>query len=68
MDFESDVLSEISQTEKSKINGIDCIWNLKKKKKGKKLIKADNRLVIAEAGDWGERNVCRLSQGTNFQS
>ena len=35
MDLESNVLSEISQTEKSKINGIDCIWNLRKKKKAK---------------------------------
>ena len=43
-------------------------YGILKKKKGKKLIKADNRLVIAEAGDWGERNGCRLSQGTNFQS
>lgn len=38
------------------------------KNKSKKRIKADNRLMIAEAGDWGERNGRRWSQGTNFQS
>ena len=37
------------------------------KKKSKKLIKADNELVIAEAPGV-RRNGCRLSQGTNFQS
>ena len=54
MDLESNMLSEISQTEKGKIHGITCMWNLKKKKKN--LVETENRLVVAREGDWGERN------------
>ena len=38
MDLESNVLSEITQTEKGKINDIACMWNLKKNKNKSKQI------------------------------
>ena len=49
MDLESNVLSEISQTEKGKINDSACMWNLKKNKNESKQI-TDQWLERQETG------------------